>query len=73
MASYRDQAGLRPALAEDGKRILVRRLWPRGLRKDTASLDLWSKDIAPTSSLRMWFDSSRRSLRRVQATLSRRT
>src|SRR5258705_12037054 len=41
---------------KDGKRILVDRLWPRGLRKDTASLDLWSKDIAPTSSLRMWFD-----------------
>jgi hypothetical protein len=41
---------------KDGKRILVDRLWPRGLRKDTASLDLWSKDIAPSSSLRMWFD-----------------
>lgn len=41
---------------KDGQRILVDRLWPRGLRKDTASLDLWSKDIAPTSSLRVWFD-----------------
>jgi uncharacterized protein YeaO (DUF488 family) len=40
----------------DGKRILVDRLWPRGLRKDAASLDLWSKEIAPTSSLRIWFD-----------------
>jgi uncharacterized protein YeaO (DUF488 family) len=34
----------------------VDRLWPRGLRKDAASLDLWSKDIAPTTSLRTWFD-----------------
>jgi uncharacterized protein YeaO (DUF488 family) len=41
---------------KDGKRILVDRLWPRGLRKDAASLDLWSKEIAPTSSLRIWFD-----------------
>lgn len=40
----------------DGKRILIDRLWPRGLRKDTASLDLWSKEIAPTPSLRRWFD-----------------
>ena len=45
----------RPA-PKDGKRILIDRLWPRGLRKDAASLDLWSKEIAPTSSLRRWFD-----------------
>jgi uncharacterized protein YeaO (DUF488 family) len=40
----------------DGIRILVDRLWPRGLRKDTAALDLWAKDLAPTPSLRKWFD-----------------
>jgi uncharacterized protein YeaO (DUF488 family) len=40
----------------DGVRILVDRLWPRGLRKEDAHLDLWSKDIAPTPSLRVWFD-----------------
>ena len=40
----------------DGKRILIDRLWPRGLRKDTASIDLWNKEIAPTPALRRWFD-----------------
>jgi uncharacterized protein YeaO (DUF488 family) len=41
---------------DDGKRILVDRLWPRGLRKEAARLDLWEKNIAPTPSLRVWFD-----------------
>jgi uncharacterized protein YeaO (DUF488 family) len=40
----------------DGVRILVDRLWPRGLRKDTAALDHWFKDIAPSPELRKWFD-----------------
>ena len=40
---------------EDGKRILVDRLWPRGLTKRKASVDLWLKDIAPTTELRKWF------------------
>jgi len=40
----------------DGKRILVDRLWPRGLRKDAAALDLWAKELAPTPALRKWFD-----------------
>jgi len=39
----------------DGKRILVDRLWPRGLTKEKASVDLWLKDIAPTTKLRKWF------------------
>lgn len=39
----------------DGKRILVDRLWPRGLTKEKASIDLWLKDIAPTTELRKWF------------------
>lgn len=39
----------------DGTRILVDRLWPRGLTKDRAMLDLWLKDIAPSSALRQWF------------------
>lgn len=39
----------------DGKRILVDRLWPRGLTKEKAKVDLWLKDIAPTTSLRKWF------------------
>ncbi|MEO6682534.1 MAG: DUF488 domain-containing protein [Ginsengibacter sp.] len=40
---------------EDGFRILVDRLWPRGLTKEKAALDLWLKEIAPTTDLRKWF------------------
>lgn len=40
---------------EDGFRILVDRLWPRGLTKEKASVDLWLKEIAPTTELRKWF------------------
>ncbi|MEO8418453.1 MAG: DUF488 domain-containing protein [Methylophilaceae bacterium] len=39
----------------DGCRILVDRLWPRGLTKEKASVDLWLKDIAPSTELRKWF------------------
>ncbi len=41
---------------EDGVRILIDRLWPRGLSKQAAALDHWCKDIAPSPELRMWFD-----------------
>ena len=41
---------------EDGMRILVDRLWPRGLTKEKASIDLWLKDIAPSTELRKWFN-----------------
>ena len=40
---------------EDGTRILVDRLWPRGLTKEKAQVDLWLKEIAPTTELRKWF------------------
>lgn len=40
----------------DGRRILVDRLWPRGLTKEKASIDLWLKEIAPSTELRKWFD-----------------
>jgi uncharacterized protein YeaO (DUF488 family) len=40
---------------DDGFRILVDRLWPRGLSKEKAKIDLWLKDIAPSDSLRKWF------------------
>ena len=40
---------------EDGERILVERLWPRGLTKLEAKIDLWLKDIAPSAELRKWF------------------
>ncbi|HRO49075.1 MAG TPA: DUF488 family protein [Hyphomicrobium sp.] len=39
----------------DGTRILVDRIWPRGLRKENAKIDLWLKDIAPSTELRRWF------------------
>jgi uncharacterized protein YeaO (DUF488 family) len=39
----------------DGIRILVDRLWPRGMTKEKAALDLWLKDIAPSNELRKWF------------------
>ena len=39
----------------DGVRILVDRLWPRGISKDKAKLDFWEKEIAPSSELRVWF------------------
>ena len=44
---------------EDGFRILVDRLWPRGVSKDRARLDLWLKDIAPSTELRTWFHAAR--------------
>lgn len=40
---------------EDGVRILIDRLWPRGLTKEKAKVDLWLKDIAPSTALRKWF------------------
>lgn len=41
--------------ARDGYRVLVDRLWPRGLKKETLKLDEWRKDIAPSTELREWF------------------
>jgi uncharacterized protein YeaO (DUF488 family) len=40
---------------QDGTRILVDRLWPRGLTKEKAKVDLWLKDVAPSTELRRWF------------------
>ena len=40
---------------DDGCRVLVDRLWPRGVSRQTAALDLWLKDIAPSAELRKWF------------------
>lgn len=44
-----------PAQPEDGFRVLVDRLWPRGVSKAEADLDAWLKDIAPSTELRKWF------------------
>jgi uncharacterized protein YeaO (DUF488 family) len=40
---------------KDGSRVLVERLWPRGLSKERAAVDLWLKDVAPSAELRKWF------------------
>ncbi len=40
----------------DGKRLLIDRLWPRGLRKEGARIDKWMKEIAPSNELRKWFN-----------------
>ena len=40
---------------QDGERVLVDRLWPRGMRKDDARLDEWAKDVAPSADLRIWY------------------
>lgn len=44
-----------PAARDDGKRVLVDRLWPRGLKKESAQLDEWMKNVAPSTELRKWF------------------
>ena len=44
-----------PPEASDGQRVLVDRLWPRGLSKERAHLDEWCKDVAPSTGLRQWY------------------
>ena len=44
-----------PASPADGKRILVDRLWPRGISKESAQIDLWPKELTPSTELRRWF------------------
>ena len=44
-----------PVAADDGKRILVDRLWPRGIKKEKARIDEWRKEISPSNELRKWY------------------
>jgi len=44
-----------PPTPDDGRRVLVDRLWPRGLKKEHAAIDLWLREAAPTAGLRRWF------------------
>ncbi len=44
-----------PASPQDGKRFLVERLWPRGIKKTALPLDEWLKEVAPSTELRQWF------------------
>ena len=53
---YRIKRIYEPAAKSDGYRILVERLWPRGVTKAKADLHDWLKDVAPSSDLRRWYD-----------------
>jgi uncharacterized protein YeaO (DUF488 family) len=55
MTSIRIKRAYEEPDREDGERILVDRLWPRGLTKEKARVDLWLKDVAPSTELRKWF------------------
>jgi len=44
-----------PPSGSDGWRVLVDRVWPRGVRKDSLALDEWAKDVAPSTELRKWY------------------
>jgi uncharacterized protein YeaO (DUF488 family) len=44
-----------PPAKSDGARVLVDRLWPRGIKKEDAALDEWTKEVGPSSALRQWF------------------
>lgn len=45
-----------PAAPEDGYRVLIDHIWPRGVSKERANLDEWAKDLAPSGELRRWFN-----------------
>ncbi len=55
MTQYRLKRAYEPASDDDGFRVYIDRLWPRGLSHETFHYDLWDKDIAPSSELREWF------------------
>jgi len=48
------------AKPQDGSRVLVDRIWPRGVKKEDAALDEWLKDVAPSDDLRKWFNHEER-------------
>jgi uncharacterized protein YeaO (DUF488 family) len=52
----RIKRGYNKPVRSDGVRILVDRIWPRGVAKSEARIDEWRKDLAPTKALRQWFD-----------------
>jgi len=54
-ANVRLKRAYEPQAASDGTRILIDRLWPRGVSKAAAAIDLWFKEIAPSTELRKWF------------------
>jgi uncharacterized protein YeaO (DUF488 family) len=55
MGQVRTKRIYEPPCRSDGLRVLVDRIWPRGVSRDAAALDEWEKEIAPTTALRKWF------------------
>src|SRR5581483_8850824 len=55
MHQIRLKRAYEPCAPDDGNRVLVDRLWPRGVSKADAAIDLWLKDVAPSTALRKWF------------------
>jgi uncharacterized protein YeaO (DUF488 family) len=55
MSAIRLKRAYEPPAPEDGLRVLVERLWPRGLTKERAAVDLWMKELAPSPELRKWY------------------
>ncbi|MDQ3157426.1 MAG: DUF488 family protein [Actinomycetota bacterium] len=55
MTTFRTRRVYDDPSAEDGVRVLADRLWPRGLSKDKAEVDLWLKDVTPSNELRTWY------------------
>ena len=53
--SFRIKRAYDEAAADDGYRVLIDRLWPRGLRKEALTIDAWAKELAPSTDLRKWF------------------
>lgn len=58
MTEFRIKRVYEDASPDDGFRVFVDRLWPRGMKKENLKFDLWDKDIAPSPALRQWFHES---------------
>ena len=56
---YRVKRAYEAAVGADGKRVLVDRLWPRGVSREVAGFDLWAKDATPSNDLRKWLHGHR--------------
>ncbi|MDX3054139.1 DUF488 family protein [Streptomyces sp. NE06-03E] len=55
-----------PPEEDDGTRVLVDRLWPRGISKEHAAVDLWAKDVTPSNELRAWYHEDRSDARHAE-------
>jgi uncharacterized protein YeaO (DUF488 family) len=56
MAALKIKRAYQPKEKSDGFRVLVDRIWPRGLKREDAHFDVWMKEIAPSTALRKWFN-----------------